>query len=86
MLMAAILMVTGVLIACLSAPSAENARTAESYGQKWEPFQMELEPRTKPGEWLEYSPLLTILVAVLLCVYLVDVFRTSPQGGQPRWT
>ena len=23
---------------------------------------MELEPRTKPGEWLEYSPLLTILV------------------------
>jgi short-chain fatty acids transporter len=81
LLMAAILMVTGVLIACLSAPSAENARTAESYGLKWEPFQMELEPRTKPGEWLEYSPLLTILVAALLCVYLVDVFRTSPQGA-----
>ena len=42
---------------------------------------MDLEPRTKPGEWLEYSPLLTILVAALLCVYLVDVFRTSPQGA-----
>jgi short-chain fatty acids transporter len=81
MLMAAILMVTGVLIACLSAPSADSARTAESYGLKWEPFQMELEPRTKPGEWLEYSPLLTVLVAALLCVYLVDVFRTSPQGA-----
>ena len=81
MLMAAMLIVTGVLVACLSAPSAENARTAESYGLKWEPFQLELEPRTKPGEWLEYSPLLTILVAVLLCVYLVDVFRTSPQGA-----
>ena len=50
-------------------------------GCKWEPFQLELEPRTKPGEWLEYSPLLTILVAALLCVYLVDVFRTSPQGA-----
>ena len=81
MLMAAILIVTGVSVACLSAPSAEKARTAESYGLKWEPFQLELEPRTKPGEWLEYSPLLTILVGALLCVYLVDVFRTSPQGA-----
>src|ERR1700722_19846858 len=61
MLMAAILTVTGVSIAYLSAPSAEKARTAESYGLKWEPFQLELEPRTKPGEWLEYSPVLTVL-------------------------
>jgi len=81
MLTAVILIITGVSGAYLSAPSAENARTAESYGLRWEPFQLELEPRTKPGEWLEYSPLLTILVAALLCVYLVDVFRTSPQGA-----
>jgi short-chain fatty acids transporter len=80
-LTALILIITGVSGAYLSAPSAENARTAESYGLRWEPFQLELEPRTKPGEWLEYSPLLTILVAALLCVYLVDVFRTSPQGA-----
>ena len=38
-------------------------------------------PKRKPGEWLEYSPLLTILVALLLCWYLIDVFRTSPQGA-----
>jgi short-chain fatty acids transporter len=81
MLTALILIITGVSGAYLSAPSPENARTAESYGLRWEPFQLELEPRTKPGEWLEYSPLLTILVAALLCVYLVDVFRTSPQGA-----
>jgi len=81
MLTAVILIITGVSGAYLSAPSAENARTAESYGLRWEPFQLELEPRTKPGEWLEYSPLLTILVAALLCAYLVDVFRTSPQGA-----
>ena len=42
---------------------------------------MNLDARTKPGEWLEYSPLLTILVGALLCVYLVDLFRTSPQGA-----
>ncbi len=81
LLMTAVLIVTGVSVAYLSTPSAAQARTAESYGLRWEPFQLDLEPRTKPGEWLEYSPLLTILVAALLCVYLVDVFRSSPQGA-----
>jgi short-chain fatty acids transporter len=81
LLLAALLMAAGISVACLSAPVAAKARTAESYGLRWEPFQLDLEPRTKPGEWLEYSPLLTVLVAALLCVYLVDLFRTSPQGA-----
>jgi short-chain fatty acids transporter len=80
LLMAAVLLVTGVLVAYLSAPAAQNARTVESYGLGWEPFKLDLEPRTTPGEWLEYSPVLIILVAALLIVYLIDVFRTSPQG------
>jgi short-chain fatty acids transporter len=77
----AILIVLSVLIAYLSTPSPENARTAESYGIQHEPIRSSLEVRGKPGEWLEYSPLLNILVAALLCWYLVDVFRTSPQGA-----
>jgi short-chain fatty acids transporter len=78
-----ILIVLSVLIAWLSTPSPENARTAESYGIQYEPIRssLQLEEKTKPGEWLEYSPLLTVLVAALLCWYLVDVFRTSPQGA-----
>lgn len=76
-----ILIVLSVLIACLSTPSPENARTAESYGVQYEPIHSSLEVQTKPGEWLEYSPLLNILVAALLCWYLIDVFRTSPQGA-----
>jgi short-chain fatty acids transporter len=76
-----ILIVASVLVAYLSTPSPENARTAESYGIQYEPMRSSLEERSKPGEWLEYSPLLTILVAALLCWYLVDVFRTSPQGA-----
>ncbi len=76
-----ILILLSVLIAYLSTPSPENARTAESYGLTLEPANASLGTRSKPGEWLEYSPLLTILVAVLLCWYLVDVFRTSPQGA-----
>jgi short-chain fatty acids transporter len=79
--MTAILVVLSVLIAYLSTPSPENARTAESYGIEYEPIRSSLEEKSKPGEWLEYSPLLTVLVAALLCWYLIDVFRTSPQGA-----
>jgi short-chain fatty acids transporter len=81
LVMTVVLMVAGVAVAYLSAPSAEKARTAEFYGLKWEPFRLDLEPRAQPGEWLEYSPVLSILVSAMLCVYLLDVFRTAPQGA-----
>jgi short-chain fatty acids transporter len=77
----AILIALSVLVAYLSTPSPENARTAEFYGIQYEPIRSSLEERSKPGEWLEYSPLLTIFVASLLGRYLIGVFRTSPQGA-----
>ncbi len=79
--MMVVLMTTSVLTAYLSAPSAENAKTAEHFGVKFESASADQEIRTRPGEWLEYSPLLTILVVLFLGWYLVDVFRTSPQGA-----
>ncbi len=81
LVMAGVLIVVSVIVAYLSAPSEANARTAESYGIPYEPVDRPLEPKTKPGEWLEYSPVLSIFVAALLLWYLVDVFRTSPQGA-----
>ena len=75
------LIIVSVLIAYWSAPSADKARTAADYGIEFEPIAGAVEARSKPGEWLEYSPLLNILVAALLIWYLVDVFRTSPQGA-----
>lgn len=77
----AILIVLSVVIAYLSTPSPENARTAESYGIEYQPIRSSLEPKSKPGEFLEYSPLLTVLVAALLFWYLIDVFRNSPTGA-----
>jgi len=77
----AVLIVVSVLIAYLSAPPAEKARTAADYGIEFQPIAGAMEVRTKPGEWLEYSPVLNILVAALLGWYLIDVFRTSPQGA-----
>jgi short-chain fatty acids transporter len=81
LVMATVLIVVSVSVAYFSAPSPENAKTAEDYGLTYRPIDMTLEPQSKPGEWLEYSPLLTIAVVLLLGWYLVDVFRTSPQGA-----
>ncbi len=78
---AAILIIISMAIAYWSAPSAEKARTAEYYGIEYKPIDMTVEPRTKPGEWLEYSPVLNLLVAVLLTWYLIDVFQKSPTGA-----
>jgi short-chain fatty acids transporter len=75
-----ILIVVSVAIAYFSTPSPERARSAESYGIEYQAIHSPKEPVSRPGEWLENSPLLTILVGILLCWYLLDVFRSSPQG------
>ena len=80
-LTAVILILLSAGIAYWSAPSPERAKTAESFGLKFESEKMDLEPRKKPGEWLEYSPALTILVAALLAWYLVFLFQNSPTGA-----
>ncbi len=81
MFTAAVVICVCVAVGYFSAPSPENARTAESFGLHFDPPPATRERHTKPGEWLEYSPLLTILVGALLLGYLVNVFRTSPRGA-----
>ena len=74
------LIAVSIVIAYFSAPVPERAKTAEAFGLKFEPIDMTIEVRQKPGEWLEYSPALIILVGALLAWYLVDVFQKSPTG------
>jgi short-chain fatty acids transporter len=74
LLMAAILTVMSVVIAYFSAPREEEARTAREMGVVFEPLVTEAEPPKTPGEWLEHSPLLNIVIALLMFAYLaVDV-------------
>ena len=75
-----VLMIVSIVTAYLSAPTPERAKTVEHFGLKLEPTAMTIEPRQKPGEWLEYSPLLIILVGGLLIWYLVDFFQKAPTG------
>ena len=75
------LFIVSVVIAYFSAPNPERAKTARDFGLSFDQLDISIEPRQKPGEWLEYSPLLIIIVGAILVYYLIDVFRTSPTGA-----
>ncbi|HEX8926274.1 MAG TPA: TIGR00366 family protein [Terriglobales bacterium] len=78
---AVILIVVSTAIAYASAPPPERAKTAEDYGIDYSSGERKLEPRTRPGEWLEYSPLLTLIVVALLIWYLAQFFKSAPTGA-----
>ncbi|HYA43720.1 MAG TPA: TIGR00366 family protein [Syntrophobacteraceae bacterium] len=75
------LIVVSILIAYFSAPNPSRAKNAKAFGLSFDQLDMSVEARQKPGEWLEYSPLLILIVGAILVYYLIDVFRTSPSGA-----
>src|SRR6266705_1719750 len=77
---AIILIAVSILVAYLTAPAAGSARTAESYGIRPEQLDIRMPGRQRPGEWLEYSPILTILIALAGVAYLAQLFRSKGGG------
>jgi short-chain fatty acids transporter len=71
------LMAISVVVACFSMPGGPAVRTAESFGIMAEPLPKPLEPPRTPGEWLEYSPLLSLLIVSLGFTYLIQVIAAS---------
>src|SRR3984957_12765414 len=72
---AAVLIVVSAVIALLSAPGPAVARTAEDLGiEVSRDDVIKVAPPTQPGEWLEHSPLLTILLFVLAAGWLFYEF------------
>ena len=74
MVMAAVLIVLSTVIAIWSAPSGASAVTARDLDVDLTLRQESLAPRQQPGEWLEHSPVLTVLLAVLALGWLVQEF------------
>jgi short-chain fatty acids transporter len=76
----------GVGMAWFVAPGAENSRTAEHLGIELRPLvgrgsayngqrvDGSDEEQRRPGDWLEHSPLFSLLVVLLGAVYLVRYF------------
>jgi len=77
MLCAVILAVTSTLIAWKSAPEGAQAQTAQQLGVDLAQTPHELSKRTRPGEWLEYSPLGTLFIAALGLGWLAHEFSVK---------
>ncbi|MGV9271072.1 short-chain fatty acid transporter [Kitasatospora sp. NPDC003701] len=80
----AIIFVIGVGMAWFLTPSPERAKTAEQLGIDLGPRldrQHHDSRRTRPGEWIEYSPVFTVLLFALGAWYLVRRFANT--AGNP---
>lgn len=64
-------------IAYFSAPDAEHARDMADMGVAYQSASIDIGAREKPGEWLEYSPILAVVVSLLGLVYLVGEVATG---------
>src|ERR1700757_3484163 len=64
-LIALVLIVISVLVAHYSAPSESKAVTARLMALNVEESHSELPAPQRPGEWLEYSSLLRLIIVVL---------------------
>jgi len=71
----AVLLVISYTIAVWSAPGPNTAVTAEAMGiDVARDEELVVPPPKQPGEWLEHSPILTILLALLAAGWLVNEF------------
>ena len=75
MVITAVLLVISVAIAIWSAPSDGNAMTAQDMGIAVTRDQDQMPPRQQPGEWLEYTPVLSILIFVLAAGWVWQEFQ-----------
>jgi len=71
LLVAAVLIVVSMGISYYSAPGEREARSMRDMGADYTPPTHDIGKRVHPGEWLEHSPLLTIIVSALGFGYLV---------------
>jgi short-chain fatty acids transporter len=73
----AVLIVVTTWIAWLTAPRPSQARTAKDLGIALVPSFVAAPTRTRPGEWLEFSPWLNVLIAALGAVWLIHEFTAK---------
>jgi short-chain fatty acids transporter len=77
LLIAAVLLFVSMAVCYYSAPGPKQARGMEDMGVTYQPAPTTVEKPTKPGEWPEYSPILTILISGLGFAYLASEVATK---------
>ncbi len=81
LLIAAAIIVASMLVSYYSAPAPAQARGMKDLGVNYAPATQAVGRAEKPGEWLEYSPLLTVIVCALGFGYLASEVATAPNGA-----
>lgn len=77
---AAALIVVSMAVSFYSAPGASQARSMQDMGVDYVQATNDIGKREKPGEWLEYSPLLTIVACAIGFGYLALEIRDRGFG------
>ncbi|EOQ63671.1 TIGR00366 family protein [Acinetobacter calcoaceticus ANC 3811] len=75
--MTIILVIVSITIAYLSAPKGNNVKTIDSFDIQFEEEKQHEEKSTRPGDWLENSPILTIIVVALGVIWMFFEFSKS---------
>lgn len=78
LLLTAALIAASLLVCWFTTPTGDAARTSRDCGVPEVDATPALPPRTRPGEWLEYSPLLSLLVGLLGLGWLLKRFAGMP--------
>jgi short-chain fatty acids transporter len=78
LLTCAILIALTVLIAHFSAPKGAAIMTAEDLEVDLDDETTEVPPRSRPGEWLEYSRILPVLAGLMTLGWLISQLFTKP--------
>ena len=80
LLIAALIIVVSMVVSYYSAPAPAQARGMKDMGVDYAPAAQFVGRAEKPGEWLEYSPLLTVVICVLGFGYLAREVATAGVG------
>jgi len=78
LLLTAVLIAVSALVAWHTAPQGAQALRAADCVPDADAPRTELPARTRPGEWLEYSPLLTLALSLLAFGWLAGEFAAKP--------
>ncbi|WP_278493685.1 short-chain fatty acid transporter [Acinetobacter gyllenbergii] len=79
MLMTLILVIVSIAIAYWSAPKGDNVKTMQDFELNFDEEEKTEVKSTRPGDWLENSPLLTIIVVALGLIWMfIEFSKTNP--------
>ncbi|KAF1024777.1 MAG: putative short-chain fatty acid transporter [Acinetobacter bereziniae] len=77
MIMTAVLIIVSIAIAFWSAPKGNNIKTIDEFDIHFEDEKTEVQSQKRPGDWLENSPILSILIVVLGLIWMFNEFTKS---------